>query len=155
MHTCVHACSWLQNAGHQYHSSVSFRLLNSLSWKETLKTTVAARLTEMLHMEPVEAVLLSDAPAQSLLFSLTSYLEALMENFPLGAECLQEKLVEGEMAGWSCVTQHLYQMVAPLATSFSPPDIIRMCRVPDLQCRYRKVCEWMSRCNTVYNICAL
>lgn len=113
MHTCVHACSWLQNAGHQYHSSVSFRLLNSLSWKETLKTTVAARLTEMLHMEPVEAVLLSDAPAQSLLFSLTSYLEALMENFPLGAECLQEKLVEGRVASWSCATQHLYQLVAP------------------------------------------
>ena len=47
-----------------------------------------------------------------------------MENFPLGAECLQEKLVEGEMAGWSCATQHLYQMVAPLATSFSHPGIV-------------------------------
>ena len=113
MHTCVHACSWLPNAGDQYHSSVSFRLLNSLSWTETLKTTVAARLTEMLHVEPVEAVLLSDAPAQSLLFSLTSYLEALMENFPLGAECLQEKLVEGRVASWSCATQHFYQLVAP------------------------------------------
>ena len=83
----------------QYQSSVSLRLFTSLSWKETLKTSVAARLTEMLHVEPVEAVHLSDRPAQSLLFSLTSYLEALMENFPLGAECLQEKLVEGEVAG--------------------------------------------------------
>lgn len=51
----------------------------------------------MLHMEQVEAIPLSDQPAQSHLFSITSYLEALMENFPLGALCLQEQLVEGEV----------------------------------------------------------
>ena len=47
----------------------------------------------MLHVEQVEAI----QQAQSHLFSLTSYLEALMENFPLGALCLQEQLVEGEV----------------------------------------------------------
>ena len=50
----------------------------------------------MLHGEKEGALPLNDQPAQSHLFSLTSYLEALIENFPLGTLCLQEQLVEGE-----------------------------------------------------------
>lgn len=54
----------------------------------------------MLHGEGEEATPFNDQPAQSRLFSLTSYLEALMENFPLGTLCLQEQLVEGEDVNW-------------------------------------------------------
>ena len=90
-----------QSSSHPVASCIPLfiRLLNSLPWKETLKTSIAARILKMLQVEQVEAVPLNDQPDQSLLFSLTSYLEALMENFPLGATCLQEKLVEGEEGG--------------------------------------------------------
>lgn len=81
-------------------SSISCRLLNSLPWKETLRASISARILEMLHGGREGATPFNDQPAQSHLFSLTSYLEALMENFPLGTLCLQEQLVEGEDVNW-------------------------------------------------------
>lgn len=50
----------------------------------------------MLHEGSVGGNLLNEQHTQSSLFILTSYLEALMENFPIGAVCLQEQLVEGK-----------------------------------------------------------